>query len=98
VTSDKLGAELATLDDSARAQLNLSEDTAGVLIVAIDDDGPAAKQGLRPGDVITRVGQTKVERPQQVTDALDALGGKSVLLLVNRQGQERFVGFKVAGV
>jgi len=98
LSSDRLGAELAMLDDRARSRLDLDEGVSGVLIVAVDDDGPAARQGLRPGDVIMQVGRTRVDRPQQVADVLAGLEEKSVLLLINRQGRERFVGFKVAGV
>ena len=60
---------------------------AGVLIVSIDPDGPAAKAGLLVGDIITAWNDTAVER---VRDVMRLLGtdsvGKSVALKILRGG------------
>lgn len=90
----RLGVKLAALDDGARGRLGLSADAAGVLVASVQAGSPAARTGLRPGDVIVRVGSEEVTRPEQVAqamrDAHDA-SRSSVVMLVSRNGNERFV-------
>jgi serine protease Do len=53
---------------------------------------------MRPGDVIVEVAQEEVKTPSQISDRIaDAkkAGRKSVLLLVDRQGDLRFVALKI---
>jgi len=94
--SDRLGATLSTLTDDIKAQLNLPPDTRGVVITALDPQGRAAEEGLRVGDVIERVGSTEVNTPADVLRALDKATSHAVLLLVNRGGNDIFVGLKLA--
>ena len=87
---------LAKLDDSARAQLNLPDDTKGVVIARVDPDGRAAAAGLRRGDVIEKVGSMAVASPSDVDKAFAKTKANAVLLLVNRGGENLFVGVKRA--
>jgi len=90
----RLGVALADLDDEARTRLGLSADVDGVLVTDVQAGSPAARQGLRAGDVILRVGKEKVSQPGQVAKAVrDAHGSNrpSVVMLVSRNGNERFV-------
>lgn len=89
-----LGVQLSTLDDDTRSKLGLDRKTEGVLIANVEGGSPAAREGLRPGDVILRVGNEAVKRPQQVVEAVrSARESKhaSVVMLVSRNGNERFV-------
>ncbi len=98
-TPATLGVAVATLTPPLRAQFGLSEDVDGVVITAVDPAGPAAQQGLRPGDVIVMIGQQKVSSAQQVAEALDAYSDKeqaAVPLLVHRDGNDRFVAIRLA--
>ena len=95
-SSKFLGAQLAALDDDAKAQLNLADDVKGVVISEIDPDGRAARAGLRPGDVIEKVGSTPVARPADIDKAFAKTKNNAVLLLVNRKGENLFVGVKRA--
>jgi len=101
VDSKGLGATLSGLSDEERQQLNLPEGTQGAVITGLRPDGAAAAQGLRVGDVITQVDGTQVTDPAAVDARIDKAtqaNKKVVLLLVNRQGDEIFVGFKLGTV
>lgn len=89
-----LGLALAPLDKQTRDQLGLDGSVEGALVMDVDPAGPAAERGVRQGDIITRVGSTKVASPKDVVDAVSAArkeDRKSVLLLVQREGQSIFV-------
>ncbi|MGL5009285.1 MAG: DegQ family serine endoprotease [Paracoccaceae bacterium] len=94
-----LGLTLAPLTNEMAAQLGLEAGTKGLAVTAVDETSEAYTKGLREGDVITEAGQQKVERladlQDRVTDAQDA-GRKSLLLLVRREGDPRFVALSVA--
>jgi serine protease Do len=93
-----LGVQLSSLTPDLRQQLGLGDDVAGVVVMDVTEDGPAAKQGLRQGDVIEQVAHSRVNDPAQVDQAVQqAVAAKksAVLLLVNRQGDEVFLAIKV---
>jgi serine protease Do len=94
-----LGLTLATLDERARTELGLSGETKGVVIAGVDGDKDSAEKGLRPGDVITHVNQAPVDSPADVVKAVEKAESskrKSVLLLIDRQGEQRFVAVELA--
>ncbi|WP_159997095.1 DegQ family serine endoprotease [Roseomonas sp. 18066] len=90
----QLGIALATLREAARAGLELPRGTEGAAIVSVRPDSPAAEAGLKPGDVITAVGNTRVATPQQAIEAIrTALKNNegAVALHLLRDGQQAFV-------
>ena len=66
-----------------------------MLVTGVEQNSPASDKGLQPGDVIEEVNQQAVEKPTDVSKAIDDLkkqGKKSALLLVgNGAGDVRFV-------
>ena len=77
-----------------RKALELSEDAKGVIVFDIDEDGPAAKQGVQTGDIIASVGTDPVTTPEQIVDKIDQArkaGRKSLLLRIERDGAAQFV-------
>ena len=64
------------------------------MVTDVDEVSEAYEKGLRAGDVITEAGQQKVttiaDLEDQITAAEEA-GRKSLLLLVRRAGDPRFV-------
>ena len=93
-----LGMTFSGLTDEIRQQLQLKETATGVAVLNVEEGTDAFDKGIRAGDVIAEVGQQKVESPADVTAAFDAAreaGRKSVLLLVRREGEPRFVGLSL---
>ena len=97
-TIGAIGVGLAALTDELRQKYSLAEDIAGVLVTAVDENSPAAEKGIRAGDVIVEVSQEEVSLPAQVQSKVQAAkdsGRRSVLLLVGRDGDLRFVAVRV---
>ena len=70
-----------------------------MLVASVDERADAAEKGLQPGDVITRVNQEVVSGPSDVVSAVEkakAAHRKSILLLVEREGNQRFVAVDLA--
>jgi serine protease Do len=68
--------------------------TEGVVVTAVDPDGPAADRGFKTGDVILDVGGKAVSAPVDVRKALTearAEGKRSVLLRVKSGDGTKFV-------
>jgi serine protease Do len=90
----KLGVTLSALSKEAREHFKLSDDEVGVLIVDVAGNSPAAKHGLKRGDIISRIGQTEVTNPEEVVSEVKRIAAeehKTVLLLIKRDGVSRFV-------
>lgn len=94
-----LGLTVARLSDELKTRFELPGDAKGVVIVEVDENSPASGENIRAGDVIVEVGQEEVNSPPEVmakiNEALEQ-DKKSVLLLIDRQGDLRFVALRVA--
>ena len=89
-----LGLTLVPLDDDLRAQLGLDERIAGLVVKDIDTLSGAYEKGMRAGDVITEAGQQSLRGISDLEDRIAAAreaGRKSILLLIRRAGEPRFV-------
>jgi len=97
-TVKTLGLSLANMTPELRERFSLPEDSAGVVVIEVAKDSAASDKGMRAGDVIVEVAQEDVKTPGQITDKIDEAkkaGRKSVLLLVDRQGDLRFVALRI---
>ena len=94
-----LGLTLSVLTDAVRAELDLPEGTKGLAIMGVDDTSEAFEKGLRAGDVITEAGQSAItsidDLEARIEEARDE-GRKSILLLVRRGGDPRFVALSLS--
>jgi serine protease Do len=91
---NSLGLTVATITEALRDEFDLAADTSGVVVVDVAPEGPAAAEELSPGDVIVDVDQDPVSSPADMATAVEAArdeGRPSVLLLISRQGDHRFV-------
>ncbi len=94
----KLGVALAKLTDDDRASLDLARDLQGAVVTEVMPGSPAAEKGLQRGDVIVEADRKKVTEPKMVIDAVREAaerGDETILLLVKRQGQDRFVAVRL---
>jgi serine protease Do len=93
-TTSVLGLALAPVNDATRKEFEIGKGVEGVYVTAVEDAGPAAARGLRPGDVISFVGRDKVSDPKQVVGLATAArkqGRKTVLLRILRDGDARYI-------
>jgi serine protease Do len=93
-TIDALGLKLTKLTPDLRKQFSLPETDKGIVITDVPQNGPAAAQALRPGDLVIAVGQDPVATPEELQQKLAAIkkgGHKNVLVRVEREGNSRFV-------
>ncbi|MEL6234406.1 MAG: Do family serine endopeptidase, partial [Pseudomonadota bacterium] len=98
VDVDVLGMTLSQLSDRAREQFGLDGDAIGVVVVDVAPDSQAFEKGMRPGDLVLEVGQEDVRRPRDVARRVEAArdaGRNSILLLVQREGEPRFVALRL---
>ena len=95
---ETLGMTLAPLDDDLRDRLGLDPSAEGLIVLNVDPSSEAYTKGLVEGDLITEAGQQHITRLQdiedRIKDAKDA-GRKSILLLVRRGGDPRFVALSI---
>ena len=94
----QLGLSVGALDGEARGKYKISGAVQGVLVVAVDPASPAGEKNLREGDVIVEVQSQKVKTPEEVSSRVeaDAKSGRKVeLMLINRDGDLRYVGLKL---
>jgi S1-C subfamily serine protease len=67
-------------------------DAEGLLVRAVEEDGPAATAGIKEGDLITSAGGSDVKNVDDLFEALDRLAGEGSLeLKVLRGTDERTV-------
>jgi len=97
-STELLGLTIEPLTAEMSQALGLDAGTEGLAIGKVDPTSEAFAKGLREGDVITEAGQQKVVRLQdledRVTEATGA-GRKSLLLLIRRGGDPRFVALSL---
>jgi serine protease Do len=97
-TGEILGMSLTPLTDELRQQYNAQNVTGGLVIQQLDPVSDAAEMGLRVGDIITEVTQqsvTSVSEFQGLLQAAQEAGQQSILLLIRRDGNPRFMALAI---
>jgi serine protease Do len=89
------GVAVADITDDIRTALNLSKDVKGAVIAEIDADSPAAKAGLREGDVIQEVNKQPVRNAKElVAISKNLKPNEKILIRVWSQGRSGFVALE----
>ena len=91
-----IGVEPRDLSAELAESLNLPV-KSGVLITGVLQNGPAAKGGLRPGDVVLKIGERTVRNVGDLFAAVAALPPDSDVVLLAQRGAEQVkLNMKVA--
>ena len=97
-TVKTLGLTLSNITPELKEKFSLADDAKGVVVVDVAQDGPGAEKGLKAGDVIMEAAQEEIKSAGQIGGKVDdakKAGRKSILLLVERQGDLRFVAVRL---
>lgn len=81
----RLGFYVGEISPAVREYLNLQ---GGLMVKDVADGSIAAKIGLRQGDIVTRVGEKKIQDVDDVAAALEAIGDGKVVVTIIRRGRE----------
>lgn len=95
---DILGLSVTPLNDELREQYNISNNVTGVVITDVDRKSQAAEKDIAIGDVIIEVNQSEVNTPkdlEKIIQKAERSNKASVLLLINRNDDVRFVALKL---
>jgi serine protease Do len=90
-SDDNLGLNVQELTSALRSKLNLPN-VEGVVVSKVESGSPADNAGLKAGDVIEKVGNTKVATADEFKTAIEnSKLEDGILLLVHSNGGSRFV-------
>ncbi|MDP3071729.1 MAG: Do family serine endopeptidase [Opitutaceae bacterium] len=85
------GVGVGPITPELRSQLGLPARMGGVVVTAIDPDTPAAKQGLREGDVILEIDRKPLTDVDQAVKLSEEIKGPKFLLRIWRNGSPTFL-------
>jgi serine protease Do len=95
VTRGRIGVTIQEVNQSLAESFGLKHPT-GALVGAVDQDGPAAKAGIQPGDVILEIDGKPVNRTIDLSSHVaDLKPGSSAQLEVWRKGAAQQITVKV---
>jgi serine protease Do len=95
ITRGRIGVQVGVVTRDAAEQFGLKE-RKGALVSLVDADGPAARAGLEPGDLIVEYnGKPVANRDALVTAVQETKPGASVPIKVIRDQKERTLSVKV---
>ncbi len=99
VTRGYMGVELQPLTADIANGLGLDRTVRGALVASVQPNSPAAKAGLRDGDVIQAVGDHKIANPGDLARTVaDIKPGDSAKLDVLRDGHDTPVTVTIAAL
>jgi serine protease Do len=95
VTRGSMGAEVQSVTADIADSLG-ETDLRGAIVAGVQDNSPAAKAGLRRGDVITSAGGETIKTAHELTKKIHATTpGASIQLAMVRQGRQNSLSVTV---
>jgi serine protease Do len=94
-----VGMALSRLTPDVRSQLGLEDNAKGVVVARVQPNSRAAESGVRPGDVIVRIGDSAVATPAEASQKIHAAEQdkkEAVPLLVMRDGTTYYLALQLA--
>jgi len=77
--SRAFGMHVEDLTPAIAQRLGVEDE--GALVAEVEPDGPAARAGIRPGDVVVEADRKPVKSAAELAKALDASGSRALLLV-----------------
>jgi serine protease Do len=94
-----IGLELQDLDPRLHDAMDLPRGTKGALVSGVTSGSPAAKAGVKRGDLVTRAGGHAVETARDVYAIVEAATpGEEIPLEVLRDGQKQTLTAQADGI
>jgi Do/DeqQ family serine protease len=91
-----LGVQLQDMSQELAGYLGLNNDQ-GALIVGVVAGSPAARAGLRQGDVVVKINNRKTNNPDDLIGAIkETKIGQKVVLSIYRQGEIKTVSLTIS--
>ena len=89
---DALGMTFSSVTGELAEKFGLTPDQQGALVTSVKPKSPAAKAGIRPGDLVTKVGGSPVKSAKEASDAISKSDPKKgIRLYVTGPEGSRFV-------
>ena len=93
-STGSLGVRVKALNDEERERLGI--DSGGVLVTSVESGSPASRGEIRQGDVILRMGRTRIESPDDLRKAVEAAPrGRPISVLLQRRNGPSFVAVTI---
>jgi serine protease Do len=84
-----MGVFVQHLTPELAQAMGYPENFQGALIAQVNEGSPAEHAGLKPGDIIIRINDTKITQATQVKTAISLLrAGSDAKIVIKRQGRE----------
>jgi serine protease Do len=100
-----LGIQMASLTPEIKDRLRdsldfqISDTDKGVLIVRVMRDSPAARVGLKPGDIIETINGQTITSPDAVQQAVEKAGvGANLPVNIRRNGKTNNLNIQIASI
>ena len=93
---ESFGIKVTNLSREIRERYNIKQSVKGILVLDVNRN---YNRVLRPGDIILKIDGNYIENLEQFNEIIESQHKKknpSVLLLINRQGDNLFIGMKIA--
>ena len=91
---ENIGLTVSLLTEELAEKFDLDTGEIGIVVVDVTDGSPAADKGVQPGDIIRRLNQSAITSVEKLVEGIASAkkeGRKGVLMLIESDGQTRFV-------
>lgn len=79
--------------------MGYTEDFQGAIVSQVNENSPAEKAGLKPGDIITQINDTKIVQATQVKSTIGLLRvGTTAKIVLRRDGKEMIINALVTDI
>ena len=89
-----IGLAVAPLSAALAEKFGLTANDETIVVVEVAEGSPAAAKGVQPGDIVRRLNQSAISSVSQLVEGIAKAresGRKGVLMLIESEGQTRFV-------